>query len=373
MGLSVGYLHSFNFIFSLKKVWLFETLLLTLHPKKKILGLYRIKDNRTRLHRGDLQAGHFFYKTGMVNQKPHNIEEQIRLLRDKGMNFSDDEERKAKECFSRISYFRLKYYWRDLLDADTDGDFIEGTTFSDVIRRYDFDHQLRLILFDAIEIIEVALRSKVINHMSQAAGNGLWYLDSSLFENSDYHEDFVYDLKYEFGRSTEPFAKEYIDSHPNWDEESFDGDNPDAWRIIEVATFGTLSKMCKNLKSQLPQRSAIANDFGLYSAKDLTGWLEAISLMRNIVAHHSRLWNRTFGKKVTNPRGLRGKWLNSPLTENQKNRPYGFIVAMLYLCNAVCPGNKIKNKILDLISANQNIPYQRLGFIGNWKDDPIWR
>ena len=52
----------------------------------------------------------------MVNQKPHNIEEQIRLLRDKGMNFSDDEERKAKECFSRISYFRLKYYWRDLLE-----------------------------------------------------------------------------------------------------------------------------------------------------------------------------------------------------------------------------------------------------------------
>ena len=60
MGLSVGYLHSFNFIFSLKKVWLFETLLLTLHPKKKILGLYKIKDNRTRLHPGDLQAGHFF-------------------------------------------------------------------------------------------------------------------------------------------------------------------------------------------------------------------------------------------------------------------------------------------------------------------------
>ena len=77
--------------------------MLTLHPKKKILGLYRIKDNRTRLHPGDLQAGHFFLETGMVNQKPHNIEEQIRLLRDKGMNFSDDEERKAKECFSRIS------------------------------------------------------------------------------------------------------------------------------------------------------------------------------------------------------------------------------------------------------------------------------
>lgn len=309
----------------------------------------------------------------MNNQKPRNIEEQIRLLRDKGMVFSHDEEREAKEWFSRISYFRLKYYWRDLLDSDAEDSFIEGVSFSDIIQRYDFDHQLRLILFDAIEIIEVALRSKVINHMSQTAGNGLWYLDSSLFENKEYHEDFVYDLKYEFGRSTEPFAKEYIGCHSNWDEESFGGDNPDAWRIIEVASFGTLSKMYKNLKSQLPQRSAIANDFGLYSAKDLTGWLEAISLLRNIVAHHSRLWNRTLGKKVANPGGLRYKWLGSPLTEKQQNRPYAFIVAMLYLCNAVCPGNKIKNRILDLVKANQKIPYQRLGFIGKWEDSPIWK
>lgn len=307
----------------------------------------------------------------MGNQQPRNIEEQIRLLRQRGMEFSDDHE--AREWFARVSYFRLKYYWRDLLDAETEYGFMEGASFSDVVRRYNFDQQLRIILFDAIGIIEVALRSKVINHMSQAAGNGLWYLDSSLFENKNYHEDFVYDLKYEFGRSTEPFVKEYIDCHPNWNGKSLGGDNPDAWRIIEVATFGTLSKMYKNLKSQLPQRSAIANDFGLYSAKDLTGWLEAISLMRNIVAHHSRLWNRTLGKKVTNPRGHRYKWLNAPLTEGQKNRPYSVIVAMLYLCNAVCPGNNIKERILDLVYAHRDIPCQRLGFIGKWEDSPIWK
>lgn len=295
------------------------------------------------------------------------------MLRNKGMKFSNNEEREAKNIFSRISYFRLKYYWRNLFDSETGDCFTEGTSFSDVIVRYDFDHQLRLILFDAIEIIEVALRSKIINHMSQTSGNGLWYLDSSLFENKNYHKDFVYDLKYEFGRSTEPFAREYMDNNPHWEEESFDGDNPDAWRIIEVATFGTLSKMYKNLKSQLPQRSAIANDFGLYSSKDLTSWLEAISLMRNIIAHHSRIWNRTLGKKITNPRGFRDKWLNSPLIERQKNRPYAFIVAMLYLCNAVCPGNKIRNRILNLVMDYQSIPYQRLGFIGKWENDPIWK
>ncbi|MCD8202095.1 MAG: Abi family protein, partial [Prevotella sp.] len=125
----------------------------------------------------------------MSNQPLSTIEKQILLLRHRGMIFPDDHE--AKEWLSRISYFRLKYYWRDLLDSETDDYFIEGISFNDVIQRYNFDHQLRLILFDAIEIVEVALRSKIINHMSQADSHGLWYLDYSLFENKNFHEDFV--------------------------------------------------------------------------------------------------------------------------------------------------------------------------------------
>ena len=68
-----------------------------------------------------------------------------------------------------------------------------------------------------------------------------------------------------------------------------EGVSPDAWMIFESATFGTLSKMYKNLKNQSPEASRIANDFGLYSAGELASWLEAISVLRNIVAHHSRL------------------------------------------------------------------------------------
>lgn len=123
------------------------------------------------------------------------------------MQFSSEEY--AKECLSHISYFRLKYYWTDMRDEETEHDFKEGASFDDVIARYNFDRSLRLILFDAIEIIEVALRAKIINHLSQAKGSGLWYLDSSLFERKDYYEDFVLDLKHEFNRSTEPFAKEH--------------------------------------------------------------------------------------------------------------------------------------------------------------------
>jgi abortive infection bacteriophage resistance protein len=287
------------------------------------------------------------------------------------MAFGNEEE--AKKCLAHISYFRLKYYWTDMRDEETEHDFKEGSLFDDVIARYNFDRNLRLILFDAIEIIEVALRAKIINHLSQAKDSGLWYLDASLFERKDYYEDFVLDLMYEFDRSTEPFAKEYIAEHPSWERESMEGDNPDAWMILEVATFGTLSKMYKNLKSQLPERAAIANDFGLYSAKELSSWLEAISVLRNIIAHHSRLWNRSLAKQVTNPKGHRDKWLLNPLTDNQKKKPFGVISVMLYLCNAVYPDNQIKDKLLALIDHSPNIPYYKYGFVGDWRKEPIWR
>ena len=81
------------------------------------------------------------------------IEEQFQLLRSRGMSFSNEEE--AKRCLAHISYFRLKYYWSDMRDEETEHDFKEGASFDNVIARYDYDHNLRLILFDAIEIIEV--------------------------------------------------------------------------------------------------------------------------------------------------------------------------------------------------------------------------
>lgn len=304
-----------------------------------------------------------------MNQKPRTIDEQIQLLKSRGMSFSNTS--KAKRVLDRLSYFRLKYYWTDLLDSATN-EFTEGVTFDDVMRRYSFDHSLRIAMFNAIGIIEVALRAKTIYHLSHTKGNGLWYLDSALFENIDYHQDFVLDLKYEFQRSTEPFAKEFISNNISWDYEIFGGSNPDAWMIIEVATFGTLSKMYKNLKNQLPARSAIANDFGLYSSKEFSNWIETISLARNIIAHHGRLWNRSFAKKVMNIRGHRDQWLGTDLTDNQRKKPYGVIAAMVYLCNAIMPDNTIGKNFQDIFKEYSDLPLYQVGVPRNWQYEPLW-
>lgn len=120
----------------------------------------------------------------MSNQKPRSIDDQLNILRKRGMEFKDEE--LAKSYLERVGYFRLKYYWGDMIDEEVD-DFKDDSYFENVIERYEFDRNLRHILFKAIELLEIGLRTKIITSMSIATDFGLWYLDSNLFENKDYH------------------------------------------------------------------------------------------------------------------------------------------------------------------------------------------
>lgn len=122
----------------------------------------------------ELQASHFLYIRHM-NQRPRTIQEQLTRLKEKGMEFND--EQIAISYLARISYFRLKYYWVDMLDINT-RHFVNGTSFNTIIDRYEFDKKLRNILFGAIEILEVGLRTKFITTLSLATNTGLWYLDN---------------------------------------------------------------------------------------------------------------------------------------------------------------------------------------------------
>ena len=274
------------------------------------------------------------------------------------------DEQQAAFYLKHISYFRLKGYWWDMQIDKENHVFAPNTYFEDVVARYHFDRQLRLILFDAIELIEIALRTKLIYHLSQAY-DGLWYLDDNIAAKKDVHCECLSDLQTEFARSGEGFAKEFRRKHPN--------DNPDAWVIFEVATFGTLSKIYNNLKPQLPQKSLITHEFGLNSTNDLSSWLAAISYLRNVIAHHSRVFGRDILKRPILPRNPRNKWLQFGITSAQEKKPFVVISAMVYLCNAINPHNEIKNKLLSLFQNHPNIPIYKIGFFNNWHKEPLWR
>jgi abortive infection bacteriophage resistance protein len=145
---------------------------------------------------------------------------------------------------------------------------------------------------------QIALCTKLIYHLSLAYG-GLWYLDDSLVIDKAKHQDYLTDLQNEFARNGESFAKDFRTRHPN--------ENPDAWIIFEVATFGTLSKIYSNLKPQIPQKSIITHEFGLNFINDLSSWFAAISYLRNVIANHSRVFGRDILKRPVLPRSPRNQ------------------------------------------------------------------
>ena len=162
-------------------------------------------DNSTRLAYRKICRRVILFYNGMANKKSRSIEEQIELLKQRGMIVGD--EIFAARHLAHISYYRLKGYWWDMQYDKTHHLFQPDSNLEDVVTRYYFDKELRLILFDAIETIEITLRTKMIYHLSQSYG-GLWYRDPKLFADAAFHAQHLKELMEEFLRSNEIFVKD---------------------------------------------------------------------------------------------------------------------------------------------------------------------
>ena len=307
-----------------------------------------------------------------MNKPAYTILDQIALLKQRGMLFKD--ETQAFDRLKNISYYRLKGYWWDAQSDISLHTFQPNTYFEDILARYDFDRKLRQILFGGIEQIEIAVRTKLIYHLSIAHG-GLWYLNPALFNNKiqcingankTVHLWALDDLQKEFNRSQEIFVKDHQRRYP--------GQPADAWKIMEIASMGTLSKLYKNLNINLPERGLIANEMGVNSPHVFSGWLEAIAYLRNIIAHHSRLWSRTMVKRpsmqLNNPGGA---WFTQPLRQGQLDKPFSTISCLLYLYGYLSHSDDMKQQIIELINTYSKVPIYKYGFFNRWRFEPLWK
>jgi Abortive infection bacteriophage resistance protein len=223
------------------------------------------------------------------------VEKQIEKLKGNGLSFncSDSE---AFHFFLTNNFYRFKGY-TSFFQNESDNLF--GACFEDVKELYDFDHKLRLLIFDAISQIEISFRAQVIYQYALEYGSH-WHLDSKLFKEPklksdtqkyiDYFQDFHEVVSKEVSRSRDPFILHY--------KECYDSPSiPPCWMCFEVLSFGSLSKkMYSNLKDDDYNgkncKRKIADFFGV-SPVILESWLNHIAVVRNICAHHGRLWNRT--------------------------------------------------------------------------------
>jgi abortive infection bacteriophage resistance protein len=291
-----------------------------------------------------------------------SIPDQIALLRGRGMVV--DDEKCARHYLQFISYYRLRAYWLPFeVPAATDGAhaFRPGTRFEDVLTLYIFDRELRLLVLDAIERVEVALRGQWAHYMAMSHGpHG--YLDQGHYAHIGRHATAVADLRSEFTRSKDTFAAHYRAKYTS-------PELPPVWMAAEVMSFGLLSKFFSDLMLRA-ERQAIAKPFSL-DEKVVASFAHHMSHVRNICAHHGRLWNKRFTVKMTVPkypaklpvamRGADPRYLHNTL------------VMLDYLLSIIAPGNEWRKRIVELIDGCPLADPASMGFPVDWRTRPSWR
>ncbi len=228
-----------------------------------------------------------------------SISEQIELLKSRGLNIADSS--KTAKFLGEVSYFRFVQYLRPMEADKTSHQFKPNSRFEDAVALYNFDMELRDLMFKAIQRLEIALRTKIIQEFSLEHGP-FWFFDTSLADDEHKFIENMNSIDRELQRSKEDFIKEH---RRNYDKPIF----PPAWKTLELASFGTLSKLYYNFcDKKLKKR--VARQFNLPQHEVLESWMRSVTVLRNCCAHHSRLWNRYLSTAPQMSASLRGAWVN---------------------------------------------------------------
>ena len=140
------------------------------------------------------------------SKRVFTTEEHIDQLIDRGLIISN--KALAKKYLENISYYRLAGYWWSMQSDKVNHIFKPNSTFENVINLYNFDAELRFLIFDVIEKIEISLRTKLIYHLSHEYG-AWWFQDFTIFNDSQALVKTLDNLREEIQRSKDVFIKEH--------------------------------------------------------------------------------------------------------------------------------------------------------------------
>ena len=284
-----------------------------------------------------------------------SIPEQIDLLKLDGLSFKD--ESKAKHTLENISLFRMKSYLMPLREIGQ-RKFKKHACFEDAYALYKFDSELRKIICSELEKIEVSIRTQLSLIMGDYSGI-YWFEKSENFRNPSRHSGLLSSLKSELCRSDDEaiigFQRKYSNLFPP------------TWITFEISSFGTLSMMYRYLRPGQARRK-VARFYGL-SDTVMESWLHAIVYVRNICAHHSRLWNRKLSINALIPRSPQLTFITIP---KDTKRVYYVLSIILYFLQTINPKNTFALRFKQLLSKYPNVDTRALGFPVDWEEEKLW-
>ena len=293
---------------------------------------------------------------------------------------------RAEACLHRIGYYRLSGYaypfrHREII-KNTDGteeerifeNFRPGTEFAQVMDLYVFDKKLRLLFLDAIERVEVGLRVETALILGQRGAFS--YRDSSNFNGhfskidsvtgDTPHQRLLSKLDNAFDRSREEFAEhfrsKYISTLP-------------IWMSIELWDFGTLATILSGMPATDLNRLAAL--YELPRRGLLQSWAQSINFIRNICAHHGRLWNRPLVQQPSPGRRGEIRYFEHLVDDSHaQRRLYAAAAVLQYLMNYVHPSSTWAARLRDHLQTFPDSPHisrRHMGFPDGWAEVELWR
>lgn len=284
----------------------------------------------------------------------------IERLKSNGLDIHDESE--ALRKLGVVSYFRIAAYLRPMEDDKETHHFKLGSTLENAFALYEFDTKLRQLIFAAIQKIEIALRAKVIQHFSLAYGP-FWFMDVNLSANERLFAQNLSAIDRELERSREDFIKAHFKKYI---KPAF----PPAWKTLELASLGTLSKLYYNF-SDKKVKKAIAREFNLPNHEILESWMRSIASLRNCCAHHARIWNRSLSATPQMTGKIRGNWINH--TDIDSNRLYAVLCCTAYWMESINGKSHFVSGLKNLIAKYPMVDVAAMGFPASWENEPLWK
>lgn len=291
---------------------------------------------------------------------PKSPKELVVLLQSRGLDI--EEISKAENYITNIGYFRLSAYFFPLLQVPkSDHIYKAGASFSQVLNLYRFDRKLRLLIFNEIEKIEVAIRSNMVNLASLHYADAFWLTNQSSFKNITFYNYSISEIDNELAKSKEDFILHF--------KKIYSDIYPPSWALAEILPLGNICRIYKNIKDPFLKKQ-ISQKFGLQPPV-FESWIMTIAGLRNICCHHGRLWNRLLILQPVLPDNTKFSWL-----KNQKNvdtqKVYFRICIIKYLLNSISPNNTLKSKLKILLESYPMIDIKAMGFTEEWENEALW-
>lgn len=293
------------------------------------------------------------------------LDKKIQLLKDRWLKFKD--ETKAKEYIRHTWYYRLSWYFKHFQWRDSTkwvDDFIDWITFEDIYKTYIFDRKLRLLVLDAIEKIEISLKSVINNYMSELDWC-YWYLNTNNFYL--WHKTI-----HKYGKMIIKFNSKKYDKDSEIAKnffEKYDEEYLPSWKLFEELTIWEISTIYRIL---LPIHKEKISKTYIVNFKDLSTWIVLINKLRNISAHHWRLWNRNYNIKLIIKDNLfENKWKKftniKTWREEITSNFYNASLIINYLLKQINPNLEWLDDLENLFN---DFPWlkEQIWFDENWKN-----